>query len=48
MAIYSRPSYRILMIGGSGSRKANTWLNLTKHQPNIDKIYPYAKDPYKA
>ena len=48
MAIYSRPSYRILMIGGSGSRKANTWLNLTNHQPNIDKTYPYAKDPYKA
>ena len=36
--------YKILIIGGSGSRKTNTLLNLTKEPDNIDKIYLYAKD----
>ena len=36
--------YRILKIGGSGSGKANTFLNLTNEQKDIDKIYLYAKD----
>ena len=40
-------SYRILIIGGSGSGKTNTLLNLINNQPNIDKIYLYAKDPYE-
>ena len=40
--------YRILIIGGSGSGKTNALLNLINHQPDIDKIYLYAKDPYKA
>ena len=40
--------YRILIIGGSGSGKTNALLNLINNQPNIDKIYLYAKDPYKA
>ena len=40
--------YRILIIGGSGSRKTNLLLNLIENQPNIDKIYLYAKDPYKS
>ena len=32
--------YRILVIGGSGSRKSNVLLNLIKYQrPDIDKIY---------
>ena len=35
--------YRILIIGGSGSGKTNTLLNLINNQPNIDKIYSYAK-----
>ena len=49
MAIYSRSSiHRILIIGGSGSRKANALLNLINNQPDIDKIYLYAKDPYEA
>ena len=39
--------YRILIIRGSGSGKTNTLLNLTNSQPDIDKIYLYAKDPYK-
>ena len=39
--------YRILIIGGSGSGKANALLNLKYNQPDIDKIYLYAKDPYE-
>ena len=38
--------YRILIIGGSGSGKTNALLNLINKQPDIDKIYLYAKDPY--
>ena len=36
--------YRILIIGGSGSGKTNTLLNLVNEQKDIDKIYLYAKD----
>ena len=36
--------YRILIIGGSGSRKINALLNLIKEQDDIDKICLYAKD----
>ena len=36
--------YRILIIGGSGSGKTNSLLNLMKEQDDIDKIYLYAKD----
>ena len=39
--------YRILIIGGSGSGKTNALLNLISNQPDIDKIYLYAKDPYE-
>ena len=39
--------YRILIIGGSGSVKTNALLNLIHNQPDIDKIYLYAKDPYE-
>ena len=35
--------YRILIIGGSGSRKTNALLHLIKEQDNIDKIYLYSK-----
>ena len=41
-------SYRILIAGGSGSGKTNALLNLINNQPDIDKIYLYAKDPYEA
>ena len=41
-------SYRILIIGGSGSGTTNALLNLIENQPDIDKIYLYAKDPYQA
>ena len=40
--------YRMLIIGGSGSGKTNALLNLINNQPDIDKIYLYAKDPYEA
>ena len=44
MAIYSRSS--ISIIGGSRSGKTNFFL--IKNQPDIDKIYLYAKDPYES
>ena len=40
--------HRILIIGGSGYGKINALLNLINNQPDIDKIYLYAKDPYEA
>ena len=40
--------YRILIIGGSVSWKKHSLFNLTNQQPDIDKIYLYAKDPYEA
>ena len=40
--------YIILIIVGSGSGKTNALLNLINNQPDIDKIYLYAKDPYEA
>ena len=41
-ARYAR--YGILIIGGSGSGKTNTLLNLINEQRDIDKMYLYAKD----
>ena len=41
-------SYRILIIGGSGSGKTNVLLNLIEDQLDIDKTYLYAKDQYEA
>ena len=40
--------YRILIIGSSGPGKTNALLNLINNQPDIDKIYLYAKDPYET
>ena len=39
--------YRINIIGGSGSGKTNALLNLINNQPDVDKIYLYAKDRYE-
>ena len=39
-------SCRILIIGCSGSGKANALLKSINYQPDIDKIYSYTKDPY--
>ena len=40
--------YRILINGGSESGKTNSLFNLINEEPDIDKIYLYAKDPYEA
>ena len=37
--------FRIIIIGGSESGKTKALLNLINNQPDIDKIYLYAKDP---
>ena len=39
--------YRILIIGGSESEKANSLFKLISHQPDIEKVCLYAKDPWK-
>ena len=36
------------MIRSSRSGKINCLFNLLSHQPDIDKIYLHAKDPYEA
>ena len=41
-------TYRILISGGSGFGKTNVLLNLIENQPDIDKIYLYAKDSNEA
>ena len=40
--------YKILIVGGSGSRKINALINIINLEPDIDKIYLYEKDPYHA
>ena len=40
--------YIILIVSGSGSGKTNALLNLINNQPDIDKIYLYAKNPYET
>ena len=40
--------YRILIIGGSGSGKMSTLLNLINKQTDIDKICLHAIDPYEG
>ena len=40
--------YRVLIVGGSDSVKTNALLDLINNQPDVDKIYLYAKDPYEA
>ena len=40
--------YRISIIGCSRSVKTNSLCNLISHQPDIDRVYLYAKGPYEA
>ena len=40
--------YGILIIGGSGHGKTNALFNLINHEPDVDKIYLYAEDPYEG
>ena len=37
-----------MIIEGAGSGKRNSLFNFIIYQPDIDKIYLYAKDPYEA
>ena len=47
MAIYSRLSIQNINDRRFRIRK-NKLLNLINNQPDIDKVYLYAKDPYEA
>ena len=38
----------MLINGGAGSGEINALINLISHQPDIDKIYFYAKDSFEA
>ena len=40
--------YRILIIRGSGSGKTNSLFNVINNESDIDEIYLYGKDLYKA
>ena len=40
--------YRVLITGSSGSGNSNPLSNLIHNQPDIDKIYLYAKNQYKV
>ena len=40
--------YRILIVRGSGSAETNALLILLNNEPDINKIYLYARDPYEA
>ena len=46
--IPDNPYRLMIIIGGSGSVKTNLLLNLIENQPDIDKTYLYAKDPFEA
>ena len=48
MAVYSWSSIQNTNNRSSGSEKTNALLNLINNQPNIDKVYLYAKDSYEA
>ena len=40
-------NFTVLIIERPGFGKTNAFLNLINHEPDIDKIYLYAKDPYE-
>ena len=40
--------YRLSIIRASECAKTNSLFNLLSHEPDIDKIYLPAKDPYEA
>ena len=48
MALYSKSFIQNINSRRFLIRKNNTLLNLIDNQPDIDKIYLYAKDPYEA
>ena len=47
MALYSGSSIQNTYYRPFWIRKTNALLNLINNQPDIDKIYLYAKDPYE-
>ena len=40
--------YRTLIVGGTGSGKTTTLLNLINYEPDIDNKFLYTKDPFEA
>ena len=40
--------YRTLIVGGTGSGKTTTLLNLINYEPDIDNNFLYTKDPFEA
>ena len=44
----NRNNNRIVIFESSGSGKINSLFNLKINQPDIDKLYLYAKDPYEV
>ena len=42
------PPFHLSVTGGSASEKTHSLFQLISQQPDIDKIYLYTKDPYKA
>ena len=40
--------HRILLRGGSGTRKINALLNLINNEPGNDNTYLHVKNPYEA
>ena len=40
--------YKILITRGFRSGKTNSLFNLINQEPDIDKVYLYAKDPYEV
>ena len=40
--------FRMLLISGSASRKANALLDLVINQPHVDYIYLYVKVPFEV
>ena len=40
--------YRTLIVGGTGSGKTTTLVNLINYEPDIDNNFLYTKDPFEA
>ena len=44
----SEHPYRILITGGSGCGKTNSFFHLIIQQQNVDEIYLYTKNPFEV
>ena len=47
-ANWPKTPFRILITGYSGSGITNALITLINHEPDVDKIHIYAKDPYQG